>query len=96
MALPFGTLAFQRLVQGGLHSVVTMIAYSQAVVLLGVSWAVLFPAAVPAVSVLVGIPIVGEFPSALQIAGLGLVTTGLLITIGMVQRLCFWSPAKSK
>ncbi len=90
MALPFATLAFQGLVQGGLQGVITMIAYSQAVVLLGVSRAVLFPAIVPAVSVLVGIPIVGEIPGPLQIAGLVLVTIGLLITIGMVRRLRLW------
>ncbi|MDI1285046.1 MAG: DMT family transporter [Reyranella sp.] len=90
MALPFGMLAFQGLVQGGLQGVVTMVAYSQAVVLLGVSRAVLFPAIVPAVSVLIGIPIVGEIPGPLQIAGLVLVTIGLLITIGMGSRLHYW------
>ena len=73
--------------QGGLQGVITMIAYGQAVVLLGVSRAVLFPAIVPAVSIIVGIPIVGEIPSPLQIAGLGLVTVGLLTTIGVFRRL---------
>lgn len=87
MALPLDTLAFQGVVQGGLQGVITMVAYSQAVVLLGVSRAVLFPAIVPAVSVLVGIPIVGEVPGGLQIAGLVLVTLGLLITIGVIDRL---------
>jgi drug/metabolite transporter (DMT)-like permease len=86
-ALPVATLAFQGLVQGGLQGVITMIAYGQAVVLLGVSRAVLFPAIVPAVSIIVGIPIVGEIPSPLQIAGLGLVTVGLLTTIGVFRRL---------
>lgn len=69
-----------------------------AIVLLGIGligWAVLFPAIVPAVSVMVGIPIVGETPSSLQIAGLGLVTLGLLITIGIVRRLSPWRLAKS-
>lgn len=80
-ALPLGLLAFQGIVQGGLQGAVTMVAYSQAVMLLGVSRAVLFPAIVPAVSVLLGIPIVGEIPSVLQVAGLGLVTLGLFITI---------------
>lgn len=64
-----------------------MIAYSQAVMLLGVSRAVLFPAIVPAVSVVLGIPIVGEIPSALQVAGLGLVTLGLLTTVGGLRRI---------
>ena len=80
-ALPLGLLVFQGIVQGGVQGAVTMVAYSQAVMLLGVSRAVLFPAIVPAVSVLIGIPIVGELPSVLQVAGLGLVTLGLFITI---------------
>ena len=84
-APPLGMLAFQGLVQGGLQGAITMIAYGQAVVLLGVSRAVLFPAIVPAASVLVGIPIVGEIPSVLQIAGLCCVTLGLLVTIGMFR-----------
>ena len=87
LALPLGALAFQGVVQGGLQGVLTMLAYSQAVVLLGVSRAVLFPAIVPAVSVIVGIPIVGEIPGALQVAGLCVVTIGLLVTIGVVGRL---------
>ena len=59
----------------------------EAVRVLGVSRAVLFPAMVPAVSILIGIPIVGEIPGTLQIAGLALVTAGLLVTIGVLDRL---------
>jgi len=84
-ALPLGMLAVQGLVQGGLQGAITMVAYSQAVIFLGVSRAVLFPALVPALSVLVGIPIVGEVPSSLQIGGLGLVTLGLLTTVGLFR-----------
>ncbi len=91
-ALPLGALAFQGVVQGGLQGAVTMVAYSQAVLLLGVSRAVLFPAIVPALTVLLGIPIVGETPSLLQIAGLGLVTLGLLTTVGVFRPL--WSPRR--
>jgi drug/metabolite transporter (DMT)-like permease len=86
-ALPLAALALQGIIQGGVQGVVTMFAFSQAIILLGVSRAVLFPAIVPAVSVLMGIPIVGEIPGTLQIAGLGLVTAGLLITIGVFDRL---------
>lgn len=86
LALPLGMLALQGLVQGGLQGAITMVAYSQAVIFLGVSRAVLFPAIVPAVSVLVGIPIVGEIPSLLQILGLCLVTLGLLTTVGLFRR----------
>jgi drug/metabolite transporter (DMT)-like permease len=85
-ALPVGPLVFQGLIQGGLQGAITMAAYGQAVVLLGVSRAVLFPATVPALSVLVGIPIVGETPSAAQVGGLALVTLGLLATTGVLRR----------
>lgn len=87
VALPLGALVFQGLVQGGLQGAITMIAYNKAVMLLGVSRAVLFPATVPALSVLVGIPVVGEIPSTLQVSGLCLVTLGLLTTIGAFRRL---------
>jgi drug/metabolite transporter (DMT)-like permease len=63
-----------------------MIAYSQAIRVLGVSRAVLFPAMVPAVSILIGIPIVGEIPNGIQITGLLLVTVGLVGAIGMFRR----------
>ncbi|MBS0550386.1 MAG: DMT family transporter [Proteobacteria bacterium] len=86
-ALPLGLIAFQGLVQGGVQGALTMVAYGQAVVLLGVSRAVLFPAIVPALSVLIGIPIVGEIPGVLQVLGLGLVTLGLLTTVGALQYL---------
>jgi drug/metabolite transporter (DMT)-like permease len=86
-AAPLGMLAFQGLAQGGLQGAFTMLAYAQAVVLLGVSRAVLFPALVPGLSVLIGIPMVGEIPSLLQISGLVLVTLGLLTTIGLFRRL---------
>jgi drug/metabolite transporter (DMT)-like permease len=86
-ALPFGVIALQGLIQGGLQGAFTMVAYGQAVVLLGVSRAVLCPALVPAMSVLVGIPIVGEIPGTLQIMGLCLVTLGLLTTVNALQYL---------
>jgi drug/metabolite transporter (DMT)-like permease len=86
-ALPLGAMAFQGLMQGGLSGALVLLTYSQTVVLLGVGRAVLFPAIVPAASVLIGIPIVGEIPSLLEVAGLALVTLGLLTTIGLLRRL---------
>ncbi len=82
-ALPLGAMAVQGLVQGFGQGVLAITAYSQAIRVLGVSRAVLFPAMVPAVSILIGIPIVGEFPNAYQIAGLLLVTAGLLSAVGV-------------
>ena len=82
-ARPLGSMAVQGLVQGFGQGVLAITAYSQAIRVLGVSRAVLFPAMVPAVSILIGIPIVGEFPNAYQIAGLLLVTAGLVSAVGV-------------
>ena len=62
-----GPMAVQALMQGLLQGVIAITAYSQAIRSLGVSRAVLLPAMVPAVSILIGIPIVGEIPGALQL-----------------------------
>ena len=82
-ALPLGAMAVQGLVQGFGQGVLAITAYSQAIRVLGVSRAVLFPAMVPAVSIVIGVPIVHELPNAYQIAGLLLVTAGLLSAIGL-------------
>lgn len=85
-ALPLGPLAVQAVVQGFVQGVLAISAYSQAIRVLGVSRAVLFPSMVPAVSVAIGIPIVGEIPNIVQIVGLLLVTVGLLNAIGVFRR----------
>ncbi|MBS0243327.1 MAG: DMT family transporter [Proteobacteria bacterium] len=87
MALPADALLAQGLVQGLLQGVITLLAYSKAIAILGVSRAVLFPAIVPAISILIGIPLVGEFPDASQIAGLALVTFGILAAMGVISRI---------
>jgi drug/metabolite transporter (DMT)-like permease len=84
-ALPLGAMAVQALVQGFVQGVLAITAYSQAIRVLGVSRAVLFPAMVPAVSIMIGIPIVGELPNTVQIAGLLLVTAGLLGAVGVFR-----------
>jgi drug/metabolite transporter (DMT)-like permease len=90
IALPAEALLAQGIAQGLIQGVVTLLAYSQAVAILGVSRAVLFPAIVPAISILIGIPLVGEWPDATQVAGLALVTVGLLTAVGLLARLAPW------
>lgn len=86
-ALPLLPMLLQCLVQGGLQGVIGVMTYSHSIRVLGVSRAVLFPATVPALSILLGIPIVGELPSMIQIYGLILVTIGLVSAIGLVKRI---------
>ncbi len=82
-SVPFAPLAFQGLTQGFVQAIFTMLAYSRAVAILGVSRAVLFPASVPAFSILIGIPAIGEIPTAMQVGGLALVSAGLALAIGV-------------
>lgn len=87
LGLPVRLIVIQGVLQGGLQGVIGIIGYSHAIRVLGVSRAVLFPAAVPAMSILIGIPLVGEIPNLEQVAGMVLVTAGLLTAVGLFQRL---------
>ncbi len=87
LALPTRLIVQQAVMQGGVQGVIAITAYVQSIRVLGVSRAVLFPALVPAVSVLLGIIIVGEVPTPVQVAGLAMVTVGLLTAIGLFRRL---------
>ncbi len=90
-AIPAKILLPQILVQGVLSGVVAVIAYSRAVQLLGPGRAAVFPALVPAGAIVLGVPIVGEWPTLLQATGLAVVTMGLLIAIGIVRLPTRWS-----
>ena len=85
-ALPPGALVFQGILQGLVQGVITFMAYGRAVAILGVSRAVLFPALVPAISILIGIPFLGEIPGPAQIAGLLLVSIGMFAAVGRWNR----------
>ncbi len=79
-------LATQVIVQGLLSGVVAVVLFTRSAELLGASRAAIFPALVPAAAILIGIPLAGEWPNAWQMAGLGLVTAGLLVAIGVIRR----------
>ena len=94
-ALPRSAFVFQALLQGLLQAIITTMAFSRAVAILGVSRAVLFPATVPAISVLIGIPALGEIPNALQLAGLLVVSLGMLVAVGIGATKSSVAPAKA-
>jgi len=83
-AVDFAGLA---LVHGVLAGVLAIAAYGRAVTLLGITRASLFPAIVPAVALVLGIPLVGEWPSAAEWIGAALATLGLSIAMGAVPGL---------
>jgi len=77
-------LLAQGVVQGLLSGVVAVLAFTRAVALLGASSASIFPAMVPAVAVLVGIPLTGELPTGPQTLGLLIVSLGLVAALGLI------------
>lgn len=80
LAQPTATLVQQIVVQGVLSGVVSVFAFGRAVELLGAPRAAAFPALVPVVAIITGVPVTGEFPTIVQAAGLVIVTLGLLVT----------------
>jgi drug/metabolite transporter (DMT)-like permease len=81
LALPWPMLIAQILIQGLLTGVLSLIVFGRAIQILGAGRATLFPALVPGAAVLLGIPVVGEWPTALQAGGLLVVTFGLVFSL---------------
>ena len=84
-ALPLETLAAQLIVQGALSGVVAVIAFGVAVRQLGAAKASLFPAIVPAATLMVGTVVTGAMPTASEWTGAALATLGLVTAIGLLR-----------
>ncbi|WP_270937163.1 DMT family transporter [Falsiroseomonas oryzae] len=81
-----GVIATQALVQGALSGLLAVFAFGRAVTLLGPARAAMFPAMVPGLAVLAGIPVAGEWPEPVQWLGLATVLAGLPLAMGLVAR----------
>ena len=88
--LPGGTLAatqwsdiaLQAIVQGVLTAIVSLLLYGRAVSILGASSGAAFAALCPAMTALLGVPILGEWPSKLDWVAIGLISAGVYIVSG--------------
>ncbi len=80
-----GMLALQLLAQGLGAGLVAVLAYSRAAALLGAGRAGFFGAIVPAAASLLAIPVLGEVPTGLQVAGISAVVLGLLLAFGAAR-----------
>ncbi|QPH56051.1 DMT family transporter [Pontivivens ytuae] len=79
-----GALAFHALMQGVVAAVVAILAFSKAVALLGAGRAGIFPSLVPVLAVVLGIPFLGEWPTAAQVVGIAVATAGLFLASGII------------
>jgi drug/metabolite transporter (DMT)-like permease len=79
MAIGIGENALQALGQGVLAGPAAMYLFTLSIQLIGVGRAAIFPATVPALTLLVGWLLLGEPPTVLQTAGLLTVLTGFYL-----------------
>jgi len=92
-AIPAGIWLSQAFYQGVLGGCLAPVAFAKAVSHIGASEAALFPALVPSGALLLAIPLLGEWPSASEIAGVFICTAGLLTAFNILRFLRKGRPA---
>jgi drug/metabolite transporter (DMT)-like permease len=79
---PLADIALQAFVQGFLTAVVSLVLYGRAVSILGASGGAAFPALCPAMTALLAIPILGEWPTTVDWIAIVLISTGVYVVSG--------------
>jgi drug/metabolite transporter (DMT)-like permease len=77
-----GDVALQAFVQGVLTAVVSLVLYGRAVGILGASGGAAFPALCPAMTALLAIPILGEWPTPMDWIAIILISAGVYVVSG--------------
>jgi drug/metabolite transporter (DMT)-like permease len=80
-APPFD-IALQAIVQGVLTAIVALLLYGRMVSLLGATGGAAFVALTPAMTALMGIPILGEWPSVIDWIAIGTISMGVYAVSG--------------
>jgi drug/metabolite transporter (DMT)-like permease len=83
-------IALQALAQGVLTAIVSYLLYGRAVGILGASGGAVFAALSPAMTALMAIPILGEWPKAIDWMAIVLISAGVYVVSGGPLRL--WRP----
>ena len=79
---PGGDVALQAFVQGLLTAVISLVFYGRAVSILGASSGAAFAALCPAMTAVMAIPILGEWPSALDWTAIVSISAGVYVLSG--------------
>jgi drug/metabolite transporter (DMT)-like permease len=93
-AAPWRDVLIQGVFQGLISAVVALLFYTRAVTLLGAARGAVFAALTPSFSLLLAIPLLHEMPARLQLAGVVLVTAGMVFALGLHDPAKWRSPAK--
>jgi drug/metabolite transporter (DMT)-like permease len=81
-ASSWGDIGLQAFVQGVLTAIISLLLYGRAVGILGASSGAAFAALCPAMTALLGIPILGEWPKPIDWMAIGLISAGVYIVSG--------------
>ena len=81
-ATPWSAIIGQTLFQGIVVSIVSLVAFTRAVNLLGASLAASFASLVPVLAMLAAIPLLGEVPGMSDVAGIAVITVGVFLASG--------------
>jgi drug/metabolite transporter (DMT)-like permease len=81
-AAKWSDVVLQAIVQGVLTAIISLLLYGRAVSILGASSGAAFAALCPAMTALLGIPILGEWPTVLEWVGISLISAGVYIVSG--------------
>jgi drug/metabolite transporter (DMT)-like permease len=79
LTAPAGEVVFQATYQGIGVAILALFLYTYATRALGPTSASLFMPLIPVVAVLLGIPVLGEIPSPVQLAGIVVVSVGMVL-----------------
>jgi drug/metabolite transporter (DMT)-like permease len=79
---PLGDIALQAVVQGVLTAIISYVLYGSAVAILGASSGAALAALCPAVTALLAIPILGEWPGAIDWTAIVLISAGVYFVSG--------------
>ena len=74
-------LVLQAVVQGVMLGAVSIFIYTRAVAALGPATTSLFSAAVPSITTLAAVPLLGEVPDVVSAIGLAVVTLGMIVAV---------------
>jgi drug/metabolite transporter (DMT)-like permease len=94
-AAPWRELVIQGVFQGLVSAVVALLFYTRAVAILGAARGAVFAALTPSFSLLFAVPLLHEIPTRLQLAGVVLVTAGMVFALGLHDPAKWRSPRKS-
>ena len=84
---PISAIVIQTIYQGLFVSIVSLFAYTRAVMILGASLGSSFASLVPVLAMLCAIPMLGEWPKPMDFVGIAAITTGVFLSSGAFQAL---------